>query len=65
LTIDGRAVEVITLQNDAAGTANSRYASHFDIWYDPANHLFVKVHQVASGGSAKSNDAETTSVLVP
>jgi hypothetical protein len=65
LTIEGRAVEVITLQNDAVGTANNRYASHFDVWYDPANHVFVKVHQVASGGGAKSNDSETTSVLVP
>jgi len=65
LTIEGRAVEVVTLQNDAAGTAGSNFASHYDLWYDPASHLFVKAHQVATGGDAKSNDSEVTSLLVP
>lgn len=66
ISIGGRPVNVVTLRESFKGGANSRYDGTWDLWYDPAQHLFVKGHLTTESGFAgRVRDFEVQSVSSP
>ena len=66
IPVGGRPTNVIALHEAFKGGANSRYDADWDVWYDPATHLFVKGHKTtATGFGGRIADFEILSVSSP
>jgi hypothetical protein len=66
ISVGGKPTNVITLHEAFKGGANSRYDAAWDLWYDPALHLFVKGHLTTDSGFAgRVRDFEIQSVSGP
>ena len=66
IPVGGRPTNVITLHEAFKGGANSRYDADWDLWYDPALHLFVKGHKTsATGFGGRIVDFQILSVSSP
>lgn len=64
LTIDGNAVNTITLHWTEKGGAGTNVDDEWDLWYDPIRHIWLKGELRSPGGPIR--DAfEVTSVSLP
>ena len=63
--IGNRTVKAIVFRRIIEGRAASIFLGTQQLWYDPADHLFIRGHLDIERGSETNRDFEVTSILPP
>ena len=65
VTIGDRTVKTVIFRRTVEGQAGNGFLGTQEVWYDPADHLFVKGHWTIERGTESNLDAELTSISPP
>jgi len=65
VTIGNRTVKTVTFRLTDEGRAGNGFLGTQELWYDPADHLFVKGHWTMERGNESNRDFQLTSISPP